>query len=99
MKRGACLYNVARGPIVDEDALVRALETGHLAGAGLDVFGTEPLPASSPLWGLENVIITPHVAGRTPHYFTRAAALFAANVVRFARGEPMTNRYDPGRGY
>jgi phosphoglycerate dehydrogenase-like enzyme len=99
MRRGAVLYNVARGRIVDEDALVRALQTGHLAGAGLDVFETEPLPASSPLWSLDNVIITPHVAGRTPHYFTRAAALFAANVVRFARGEPMTNRYDPGRGY
>jgi len=99
MKRSAYLYNIARGPVVEHRALVRALQGGEIAGAGLDVFETEPLPPSSPLWSMANVIITPHVAGRTPHYFTRAASLFADNLVRFARGEPMANRYDSKRGY
>ncbi|HLV79366.1 MAG TPA: D-2-hydroxyacid dehydrogenase [Chthonomonadaceae bacterium] len=99
MKPSAYLYNIARGKIVDEAALIAALQAGRLAGAGLDVFETEPLPPDSPLWKMENVIITPHVAGITPHYFPRAAALFTANLRRYLAGQPLANLYDPKRGY
>jgi phosphoglycerate dehydrogenase-like enzyme len=99
MRAGAYLYNVSRGAIVDEPALVDALRAGRLAGAGLDVFEDEPLPASSPLWDLDNVILTPHVAGLTPLYYERTAALFADNLDRFLSGRPLANRFDPGRGY
>jgi phosphoglycerate dehydrogenase-like enzyme len=99
MKPGAYFYNVSRGKLVDEAALIAALREGRLAGAGLDVFETEPLPADSPLWTMENVIITPHVAGLTPYYFTRAAALFADNLERYLAGEPLENLYDAKRGY
>jgi phosphoglycerate dehydrogenase-like enzyme len=95
----AYLYNIARGKIIDEAALIAALRSGKLAGAGLDVFETEPLPADSPLWKMENVLITPHVSGVTPHYFRRIAALFAANLRRFLKGEPLRNLYDAARGY
>ena len=63
MKQGACLINVARGPVLDEPALLRALQTGHLGGAGLDVFETQPLPIDHPFYELDNVVLTPHVAG------------------------------------
>jgi phosphoglycerate dehydrogenase-like enzyme len=76
-KPTAYLYNIARGRIIDEAALVDALQNGRLSGAGLDVFETEPLPENSPLWNLPNVLITPHTAGITPNYFARAATLFA----------------------
>jgi len=98
-KKPAYLYNIARGAVVDQAALVDALRSGQLAGAGLDVFEHEPLPEDSPLWDLDNVILTPHVAGLTPHYFERAAALFAENVDRFLSGQPLRNVYDPARGY
>ncbi len=98
-KAGAYLYNIARGKIVDEAALIDALRGGRLAGAGLDVFETEPLPADSPLWKLPNVLITPHTSGTTPHYFARAAALFAENLKRYLRGETLSNLYDTTRGY
>jgi len=90
---------VSRGAVIDEAALVDALRAGKLAGAGLDVFEQEPLPADSPLWDLENVILTPHVAGATPLYYERAAALFADNLDRFLSGQPLANRFDPVRGY
>jgi D-2-hydroxyacid dehydrogenase (NADP+) len=99
MRRGALLYNVGRGKTVDEAALVDALVTGALAGAGLDVFEHEPLSGDSPLWGMENVIITPHVAGLTPHYFERAADQLARNLARFQRGEELGNTVDVARGY
>jgi phosphoglycerate dehydrogenase-like enzyme len=99
MKPTAYLYNIARGKIVDEAALIAALQAGRLAGAGLDVFETEPLPADSPLWQMENVILTPHISGLTPHYFARAAELFAANLKRYRNGQPHQNLYDPARGY
>jgi phosphoglycerate dehydrogenase-like enzyme len=99
MRPTAHLYNIARGAVVDQAALVDALRSGRLAGAGLDVFEHEPLPEDSPLWDLDNVILTPHVAGATPHYFERAAALFADNLDRFLSGQPLHNRYDPARGY
>ncbi len=99
MRPGAFLYNVSRGAVVDEAALVAALRAGKLAGAGLDVFEEEPLPAASPLWDLENVILTPHVAGVTPRYYQRAAALFADNLERFLESRPLANRFESGRGY
>jgi D-2-hydroxyacid dehydrogenase (NADP+) len=88
----AFLVNVARGPVVDETALLEALEGGQIAGAGLDVFETEPLPPDSPLWDREDVIITPHVAGRSDGFADRYAELFVDNYDRRERGEPMRNR-------
>ena len=99
MRPGAFLYNVSRGAVVDQAALVAALRAGRLAGAGLDVFEEEPLPAESPLWELPNVILTPHVAGATPRYYERTAALFADNLERFLAGRSLENRFDSGRGY
>ena len=99
LRAGACLYNISRGAVIDEAALVDALRAGKLAGAGLDVFEEEPLPAASPLWEMENVIVTPHVAGVTPLYYQRTAALFAENLDRFLSGRPLENRFVPARGY
>jgi phosphoglycerate dehydrogenase-like enzyme len=75
------------------------LAEGWIAGAGLDVFEQEPLPQDSPLWDLENVLISPHVAGFTPEYDRRAATLFAENMSRYLSGQPLLNRVDPQRGY
>jgi len=91
LPRHALVVNVGRGELVDEPALVRALEAGALGGAGLDVFATEPLPAESPLWRLPNVIVTPHSSGVTPGNQTRATAIFLENLARYARGEPLRN--------
>lgn len=98
-KPGAYLYNIARGKIIDEIALIDALTNGRLAGAGLDVFAAEPLPPESPFWTLHNVLITPHTAGITPHYFARTAQLFAENLSRYLCGEGLNNLYDPAHGY
>lgn len=84
--RGGWLVNVGRGPVVDEPALIAALQRGVLAGAALDVFETEPLPADSPLWDLPGVLISPHMAGSSPRYGERLAALFARNLAAY-RGE------------
>lgn len=99
MKKGSFLYNIGRGTTVDQDALVEMLFTGHLAGAGLDVFEEEPLPKESPLWGMSNVIITPHTGGSSPHEDERVAAVFLENLRRFARGEPLKNVVDHDVGY
>ena len=99
LRAGAFIYNVSRGAVIDEAALVEALRAGKLAGAGLDVFEEEPLPVTSPLWDLENVIVTPHVSGATPLYYQRTAAIFADNLERFLSGRPLANRFDPARGY
>lgn len=99
MKPSAYLVNIARGSVVDEATLVRALREGWIAGAGLDVFEQEPLPADSPLWEMENALISPHVAGFTPRYDERAASLFAQNLVRYLAGEPLLNLVDMSRGY
>ncbi|WP_458189006.1 D-2-hydroxyacid dehydrogenase [Haladaptatus sp. NG-WS-4] len=92
MREDAFLINVARGPIVDEDALVDALDSGIIAGAGLDVFETEPLPEESPLWDFEEVIISPHKASATNRYHLDIAELVVENVRRFQTGEDLRNR-------
>jgi phosphoglycerate dehydrogenase-like enzyme len=99
MKPGAFLVDVSRGGVVDHDALATALRKGQLAGAGLDVFPEEPLPADSPLWAQPNVIISPHVAGLSPHYMDRAFQLFKENLRRYLAGEELLNRIDLDRGY
>jgi phosphoglycerate dehydrogenase-like enzyme len=99
MKRTAYLVNASRGNIIKEDALVKALKEGWIAGAALDTFSTEPLPEDSPLWNMQNVIITPHVAGLTPRYMERLADLFCDNLSRFMKGEPLINLVDKSRGY
>ena len=83
------LINVARGGLVDEPALVRALRSGAIAGAALDVYEREPLPVESALWGLDNVILTPHIAAGTEHYEERATEIFCANLRRYLGGEPL----------
>ncbi len=101
MKNSAYFFNLGRGGVVDEAALVDALRRGHIAGAGLDVFAEEPLPVESPLWQMdgERVIISPHVAGFTPHYDDRASDLFAENLRRYLAGEPLLNLVERERGY
>ncbi len=96
-KPGAAFINVSRGSIVDEPALIDALRSGHIAEATLDVFATEPLPASSPLWEMDNVLITPHLASIALP--ASAAAQIGENVRRLRAGEPVLSRVDPRRGY
>jgi phosphoglycerate dehydrogenase-like enzyme len=99
MKSTAYLINIGRGGTVDESALVRALLSGQIAGAGLDVFATEPLPPESPLWGLPNVIVTGHYSGDTPHYDERALEIFVDNLERYSQDQPMRNVVDKQLGY
>jgi len=99
MKPNGYIMNVARGEVIDENALVRALKEHWIAGAGLDVFATEPLPATSSLWKLENVLIAPHVSGDTPNYNDRALKLFAENLKRYLNGEGLFNLVDKSVGY
>ena len=99
MKNTAFIYNIARGPVIDENALTMALRDKRIAGAGLDVFETEPLPAGSPLWGMDNVIVTPHSAGGMPGYRERAFAVFIDNLCRLRDGEPFINEVDKEAGY
>ena len=94
MKPGSVFINVGRGQTVDEDALVEALRSGHLGGAALDALAVEPLPADSPLWDMENVIITPHLAADTPKYMDRAFELIAENVKRFEAGQTLRSLVD-----
>jgi phosphoglycerate dehydrogenase-like enzyme len=91
MKRTSYFINIGRGAIVDLNDLIAALQSGEIAGAGLDVFETEPLPTHSPLWGMENVIITPHIAGQSPRVPERHLAVLLDNVRRFVAGEPLRN--------
>ena len=94
MKKSAFAINIGRGGTIDESALVRALETGMIAGAGLDVFSTEPLPADSPLWALPDVIVTAHYSGESPAYYERAFSIFLDNLQRYVNGEPLRNVVD-----
>jgi phosphoglycerate dehydrogenase-like enzyme len=99
MKRGSLLVNVSRGGLVDEPAVIEALREGALGGAALDVFNGEPLGAGSPLWDVPNLLITPHTAGFSPDHWDRAVDLFADNLRRFERGEPLLNVVDKSAGY
>jgi phosphoglycerate dehydrogenase-like enzyme len=99
MKPSAIIINIGRGGTIQEEALIEALQEGRIAGAGLDVFETEPLPADSPLWGMENVVITAHYAGTTPHYHERAMSIFLDNLRRYVAGEPLRNVVDKELGY
>ena len=96
MKPDAVLVNVARGAIVDEAALLRALDAGRPDFAVLDVVGTEPLPADSPLWAHEKVVVTPHSSSGGDGRFVRGADLFAENLQRYAAGEPLLHEVHPG---
>ncbi|MGI9254632.1 MAG: NAD(P)-dependent oxidoreductase [Thermomicrobiales bacterium] len=87
------------GGTVDQEALVAALETGHLGGAGLDVTEPEPLPEGSPLWEMENVIITSHTSGASPDYWQRASLLIQENLAHWLAGEPLRNVVDFDAGY
>jgi phosphoglycerate dehydrogenase-like enzyme len=95
MKPGTILVNVGRGGVVDEPAMIEALRSGRLAGAALEVFAHEPLPADSPLWDLPNVLVSPHTAGLSIREDERIVSLFVENIGRYLRGEPLRNRVDP----
>lgn len=99
MKPDAYLINVARGPLIDEAALVDALRERRIAGAALDVFVEEPLPPDSPLWSLDNVLITPHTAAVTDRLWERHYQHIAENLHRFLAGQPVLNQVDKKRGY
>lgn len=101
MKETAYLINVARGPVVDEAALVEALEQKRIAGAVLDVFDEEPLPEDHPFWTMDNVMVTPHISGLSPMYMTRGVDLFIENLSYYTRGEieKMQNVIDVTRQY
>ncbi len=97
MKSSAYLINISRGVVVKLDALVAALEAGEIAGAALDVYETEPLPAEHPLWKMENVILTPHVAADNPHVPQRRIDTLRDNLSRYLAGEPVRNIVDKRR--
>ena len=99
MKRDAWLINVARGRLIDDTALIRALRENRIGGAALDAFRDEPLPPSSPYWELPNVILTPHTAWSSARVLDRSIDLFCDNLVRFSRGEELRNVVDPAAGY
>lgn len=99
MKAGAYLINIARGGLVDEGALVEALQCGKMAGAALDVFAEEPLPSPHPLWELPNVLLTPHISGASPIYNDRLSDFLAENLRRYVAGEMLLNLVDKEREY
>jgi phosphoglycerate dehydrogenase-like enzyme len=99
LKPTAWIMNIGRGAIVDESAMIEALQAKRIGGAALDVFTTEPLPKESPLWRLDNVIITPHHSSSSPRSAERTLALFAENLRRYKAGEPLINRVDFEAGY
>ena len=99
MKSSAYLMNIGRGGIIDEDALTRALSENWIAGAGLDVFTTEPLPAESKLWELPNLLFSPHVSGDMEDYVTQATEVFCKNLGRYLEGKRLLNVVDKHKGY
>ena len=99
LKPAAVVVNIARGPLIDQVALTAALRDGRIAGACLDVFAVEPLPPDDPLWGLDNVILSPHSASTVVTENAALTDLFIDNLGRLCSGEPLRNRYDPARGY
>lgn len=99
MKPGAYIINIGRGGLVDEEALIRALDDKRIAGAGLDVVATEPLPPESRLWDFDNVILSPHVAGGMEDYTERATEVFCENLSRYLSGKTLLNVVDKKKGY
>jgi phosphoglycerate dehydrogenase-like enzyme len=99
MKRNAYLINISRGAVINEDSLIAALRDGTIAGAGLDVFHTHPLPPGSPLWEMPQVIVTPYISAASPHTMTRAMEIFADNLLRYSSGVPLRNVVNMKRGY
>jgi phosphoglycerate dehydrogenase-like enzyme len=99
MKKTAVLINVARGAVVDEAALISALASKQIAGAALDVFETEPLPTASTLWNLDNVILSPHIAGNSAGYHDKCADVFIENLTRYLENRPLLNRVQRELGY
>lgn len=99
MKPTASIVNIARGKVIDQPALIRALQDGTIAAAALDVTDPEPLPSENELWGLENVLITPHISGAVEGYGTKAAQIFLRNLPRYLRGEELENVVDPVLAY
>lgn len=99
MRPGAYIVNIGRGEVIDQDALIEALREKRIGGAGLDVFAREPLEADSPLWDLENVILTPHMSGAFKDYNSACCELFAANLRRYRAGQPLYNFVDRALGY
>ncbi len=99
MKPTSVLINIARGGLVDEQALISALAAGKIGGAALDVFETEPLPTTSPLWQMENVIISPHISGNSRYYHDKAADVFAENLRRYLDKRPLLNVVNRELGY
>jgi len=99
LPRRAVVVNVSRGGVLDEDALAAALAAGRLRGAGLDVFAREPLAPASPLWGLPNTLLTPHVSGASHRFWRRETDLIVENLRRYLAGEPLLNTVDKQAGY
>jgi len=99
IKAGTYLINVGRGSVVDTESLVRALSTGHLGGAGIDVVDPEPLPVDSPLWELDNVIVSPHVGAQSPLRIPATIELFCDNLNRYRSGDPLLNLVDKELGF
>jgi phosphoglycerate dehydrogenase-like enzyme len=99
MKPGGVLINVGRGPVVDEAALIRALQSGAIRGAALDVFDTEPLPPEHPFWGMPNVFLSPHTADRVEGFLVPAFDCFLENLNRFVAGSTLINIVDKQAGY
>lgn len=99
VRRGAYVYNIGRGGLIDQEALIEALRDGRVAGAGLDVTDPEPLPADSPLWDLPNVLVTGHTAALTPRLWERGIELLIDNVRRFVAGEELRNVVNTKAGY
>lgn len=99
MKPTAYIINIGRGPLIDEPVLVQALKENWIAGAGLDVFTTEPLPGDSPIWDLPNVIFSPHISGGAEDYLEKASAIFRQNLQRYLDGKKLINIIDKKKGY
>jgi phosphoglycerate dehydrogenase-like enzyme len=99
MKPSAVVINIGRGPVIDEAALIEALQPGKLRGAALDVFTVEPLPAGHPFYGMENVLMSPHTADRVEGFLEPAMQCFLDNLKRFCAGEPLLNVVDKHAGY
>lgn len=99
MKRGAVIINIGRGQLVEESALIDALKSGHLGGASLDVFETEPLPNESPLWDMPNVLVSPHSGSTSDRENGRITDIFCKNITRYLAGETLINAFDATRSY